>query len=125
MCMKQLVDEFYPQAQKVRLVLDNLSIHHPALLYQVFEPNEAKRMIAKLEFHYTPKHGSWLNMAETEFSTLSRQCLSQRFPDAAKLQRELAAWARDRNAHHSKVNWRFTTVDARIKLKSLYPSYDA
>ena len=124
MCMKQLVDEFYPHAQKIRLVLDNLSTHHPALLYQVFEPNEAKRLLGRLEFHHTPKHGSWLNMAETEFSTLARQCLNRRFPDAAKLQRELAAWARDRNTHQSKVNWHFTTDDARIKLNRLYPSFD-
>ena len=124
MCMKQLVDEFYPQAHKIRLVMDNLSTHHPALLYQVFEPQEAKRLIGRLEIHYTPKHGSWLNMAETEFSTLARQCLNQRFPDASKLRRELAAWERDRNTHQSKVNWRFTTDDARIKLNRLYPSYD-
>ena len=124
MCMKQLVDEFYPQAERVRLVMDNLSIHHPALLYQVFEPNEAKRLLAKLEFHYTPKHGSWLNMAETEFSTLARQCLNRRISDAPMLERELAAWERDRNDNHSNVNWHFTTDDARIMLHRLYPSYD-
>ena len=124
MCMKQLLDEFYPQAQKVRLVLDNLSIHHPALLYQAFEPKEAKRLIARLEFHYTPNHASWLNMAETEFSTLARQCLNRRIPDAPMLQRELEAWTRSRNVAQSKVNWRFTTQDARTKLKRLYPSYD-
>jgi transposase len=124
MCMKQLVDEFYPQAQKVRLVLDNLSVHHLALLYQAFEPNEAKRLISRLELHYTPKHGSWLNMAETEFSTLARQCLNRRIPDAQMLQREVEAWTRSRNDAQSKVNWQFTTSDARTKLKKLYPSYD-
>ena len=125
MCMKQLVDEFYPQAHKIRLVLDNLSTHHPALLYRVFEPEEAKRLIARLEFHYTPKHGSWLNMAETEFSTLARQCLGQRIPDPITLQQEVSAWEEPRNNNFSKINWHFTTDDARIKLRRLYPSYEA
>ena len=124
MCMKRLVDEFYPLAHKIRLVLDNLSTHHPALLYKVFEPEEAKRLIARLEFHYTPKHGSWLNMAETELSTLTRQCLNRRIPDDPLLRSEIAAWNRNRNVDQSKVNWQFTTQDARIKLKRLYPSYD-
>ena len=122
-CMRQLVDEFYPHAEKIRLVMDNLSTHNPAGLYQVFEPKEAKRLLAKLEFHYTPKHGSWLNMAETELSVLTRQCLSQRIPDPGTLKRQTATWQDARNVSHSTVNWRFTTDDARIKLKRLYPSY--
>ena len=122
--MKQLVDEFYPKAQKARVVTDNLSTHHPAGVYQVFGPNEAKRLLARLEFHYTPKHGSWLNMAETEFSVLTRQRLGQRIPDASRPERKAAEWEEPRNASHSKVNWRFTTGDARIKLKQVYPSYE-
>lgn len=122
-CMKQLVDEFYPDAVRVRLVQDNLNTHNPAALYEVFEPKEAKRLLGRLEFHYTPKHGSWLNIAEIEFSVLSRQCLDQRIPDEATLQREVAAWEEERNTSEKKVNWRFTTQDARIKLKRLYPSY--
>ena len=122
-CMKQLVDEFYPHAVRIRVVEDNLNTHNPAALYEVFEPKEAKRLLDRLEFHYTPKHGSWLNMAEIEFSVLSRQCLDQRIPDATTLQREAAAWEEDRNAHKTKVNWRCTTQDARIKLKRLYPAF--
>jgi len=122
-CMKQLVDEFYPHAVRIRVVEDNLNTHNPAALYEVFEPKEAKRLLDRLEFHYTPKHGSWLNMAEIEFSVLSRQCLDQRIADATTLQREEAAWEEDRNAHKTKVNWRCTTQDARIKLKRLYPAF--
>ena len=91
-CMRQLVDEFYPHAQRIRVVSDQLNTHHPSGLYQVFEPQEAKRLLARLDFHYTPKHGSWLNMAEIEFSVLARQCLGQRIPDAVALEREVAAW---------------------------------
>lgn len=122
-CMKQLVDEFYPDAVRIRLVQDNLNTHNPAALYEVFEPKEAKRLLGRLEFHYTPKHGSWLNIAEIEFSVLSRQCLDQRIPDEIALQREVAAWEEGRNTSEKKVNWQFTTQDARIKLKRLYPSY--
>jgi hypothetical protein len=122
-CMKQLVDEFYPDALCIRLVQDNLNTHNPAALYEVFEPKEAKRLLNRLEFHYTPKHGSWLNIAEIEFSILSRQCLDQRIPDETALQREVAAWEKERNTSEKKINWRFTTQDARIKLKRLYPSY--
>jgi len=122
-CMKQLVDEFYPDAVRIRLVQDNLNTHNPAALYEVFEPKEAKRLLDRLEFHYTPKHGSWLNIAEIEFSVLSRQCLDQRIPDEIALQREVAAWEEGRNTSEKKVNWQFTTQDARIKLKRLYPSY--
>jgi len=121
--MKQLVDEFYPDALCIRLVQDNLNTHNPAALYEVFEPKEAKRLLNRLEFHYTPKHGSWLNIAEIEFSILSRQCLDQRIPDETALQREVAAWEKERNTSEKKINWRFTTQDARIKLKRLYPSY--
>ena len=119
--MKLLVDELYPDAIRIRVVQDQLNTHNPAALYEVFEPIEAKRLLDRLEFHYTPKHGSWLNMAEIEFSVLSRQCLDQRIPDEATLKREVAAWEDRRNADERKVNWRFTTQDARIKLKRLYP----
>jgi len=124
-CMRQLVDEFYPDAIRIRVVLGNLNTHNPAALYEVFEPAEARRLLDKLEFHYTPKHGSWLDMAEIEFSVLIRQCLDRRIPDAESLCREVAAWQIDRNANATKVNWRFTTEDARIKLERLYPSFDA
>jgi hypothetical protein len=123
-CMKELVDELYPNAERIRVVLDNLNIHKPAALYEVFEPQEAKRLLDNLEFHYTPKHGSWLNMAEIEFSVLFRQCLDRRIPDAEALKSEIAAWQHDRNTQESAVNWRFSTDNARIKLKSLYPSFD-
>lgn len=121
-CMKLLVDELYPDAVRIRVVQDQLNTHNPAALYELFEPSEAKRLLDRLEFHYTPKHGSWLNMAEIEFSVLSRQCLDQRIPDEATLKREIAAWQDRRNADERKVNWRFTTQNARIKLRRLYPS---
>jgi hypothetical protein len=121
-CMKLLVDEFYPDAIRIRVILDQLNTHNPAALYEVFEPAEARRLLDRLEFHYTPKHGSWLNMAEIEFSVLSRQCLDQRIPDETTLKQEAAAWEERRNADAAKVNWRFTTKDARIKLKRLYPA---
>jgi hypothetical protein len=122
-CMQQLVDEFYPDAICIRVVLDQLNTHHPAALYEVFEPQEAKRILDRLEFHYTPKHGSWLNMAEIEFSVLTRQCLDRRIPDEAILQREVAAWEDARNTNATKVDWRFTTEKARIKLTRLYPTF--
>ena len=122
-CMKQLVDEFYPDAVRIRVVQDNLNTHNPAALYEAFEPQEARRLLDRLEFHYTPKHGSWLNMAEIEFSVLSRQCLDQRLPSETALKGECAAWEEDRNANKTKTNWRFTTQDARIKLERLYPSF--
>lgn len=124
-CMQQLADEFYPDAICVRVVQDQLNTHDPAALYEVFEPEEAKRLLDRLEFHHTPKHGSWLNMAEIEFSVLSRQCLDQRIPDQETLVRQIAAWVENRNVTETKVNWRFTTQDARVKLKKLYPSYHA
>lgn len=120
--IKKLVDEDYPQAEKIVLVLDNLNIHAGASLYEAFEPAEAQRLYDKLEIHYTPKHASWLNMAEIELSVLSRQCLDRRIGDYETLVREVAAWQQEHNANQSPVNWRFQTADARIKLKSLYPS---
>jgi transposase len=123
-CMKYLVDVLYPDAKKIRVVLDNLNTHNPAALYELFPPAEAKRILDKLEFHYTPKHGSWLNMAEIEFSVLTRQCLDRRIPDGDTLCLEASAWESDRNTNATKVNWQFTTEDARIKLERLYPSFD-
>ena len=120
--IKELVDVRYPDAERVVLVQDNLNTHTPASLYEAFPPAEAQRLSEKLELHYTPKHGSWLNIAEIELSVLSRQCLARRVPDAATLVAEVAAWQARRNAHGSAVDWRFTTADARIKLKRLYPS---
>jgi transposase len=121
--IKDLVDTHYPDAERIILVLDNLNIHSPASLYQAFEPREAKRLTEKLEIHYTPKHGSWLNMAEIELSVLSRQCLDRRIPDHATLTTEVTAWEEERNETTTGVNWRFTTEDARIKLRHLYPSH--
>jgi hypothetical protein len=123
-CMRDLVDVHFPDAIRIRLVEDNLNTHDPTALYEVFEPVEAKRILDRLDFHYTPKHGSWLNMAEIELSVLSGQCLDQRIPDRLCLQQEVAAWEADRNAANATVNWRFTTADARIKLKRLYPSIE-
>jgi hypothetical protein len=120
--IRALVDVYYPQAEQIVLVLDNLNTHTPGALYEVFPPQEAKRLAAKLEIHYTPKHGSWLNMAEIELSVLSRQCLDRRVPDFATLQAEVAAWQERRDAAGGTVDWRFTTDDARITLKRLYPS---
>jgi transposase len=120
-CMRELVDVQFPEAERITVVLDNLNTHTPAALYAAFEPAEAKRIWDKLEFHYTPKHGSWLNMAEIELSVLSRQCLDRRIPDQATLRREVAAWEAERNAMQATVEWRFTTAGARIKLKHLYP----
>jgi len=121
-CIKQLVDVHYPAAEKIVLVMDNLNTHTPASLYEAFPPAEAKRLTDRLEIHYTPKHGSWLNMAEIELSVLGRQCLDRRIPDDATLMQEVAAWEDGRNGADTIVNWRFTTADARIKLKHLYPS---
>jgi hypothetical protein len=123
-CIKDLVDVHYPDARKIVLVLDNLNIHSPASLYVAFEPKEAKRLADRLEIHYTPKHGSWLNMAEIELAILSGQCLDRRIPDTGTLSAEVAAWEMTRNETATQVNWRFTAADARIKLKHLYPSHD-
>lgn len=120
--MKYLVDERYPQADKIGVIQDQLNTHVKASLYKAFKPEEAKRILDKLEFHYTPKHGSWLNMAEIELSVLNHQCLDRRLPDQDTLKLEIAAWSEQRNQKSHSVNWRFTTADARIKLKRLYPS---
>lgn len=120
--MKELVDVHYPEAEKIRLVMDNLNTHMPSSLYETFQPAEAKRILDKLEIHHTPKHGSWLNMAEIELSVLSRQCLDRRIGDLQTLSHEVIAWQEDRNLKAAKMVWRFSTADARIKLKKLYPS---
>ena len=121
-CMKDLVDVHFPEATRIRLIQDNLNTHNPVFLYEVFKPTEAKRILDKLEFHFTPKHGSWLNMAEIEFSVLSRQCLNRRIGNEASLVQEINSWVNNRNHSQATVNWQFTTDDARIKLKKLYPS---
>jgi hypothetical protein len=120
-CMRDLVDVYFPDAIVIRLVMDNLNTHDLAALYEVFPAAEARRIVSKLEIHYTPKHGSWLNMAEIELSVLSNQCLDQRIADAVRLARETGAWVSERNQAGATVEWRFTTADARIKLKKLYP----
>ena len=122
--IRRLVDEWYPGAEKIVLVLDNLSTHTAAALYEAFEPAEARRLVERLEWHYTPKHGSWLNVAEMELSVLARQCLDRRIPDEETLRREVATWEQQRNAAVVKVDWQFTTVDARVKLKRLYPTIE-
>ena len=119
--MRWLVDEAYPDAPVVRLVLDNLNTHRMASLYQAFPAAEARRIAKRLEFHHTPKHGSWLNMAEIEFSVLSRSCLRQRLPDEAALCREVHALELERNEAQARINWRFSIQDARAKLHRLYP----
>jgi hypothetical protein len=119
--IKGMLDERYPNAIRVRLVLDNLNTHGLAALYATFEPQEARRLAERLEFHYTPKHGSWLNMAEIELSALTGQCLDRRIRDLETLRNYIIAWENDRNNRQSKIDWRFTTADARIRLKRLYP----
>jgi len=123
-CVKWMVDEIYSDAEKVVLVMDNLNTHKKALLYETFAPAEAKRIADKLEIHYTLKHGSWLNMAEIELSVLPRQCLGHRMEGVENLNEQCKAWLKKRNMQSNKVDWRFTTEDARIKLKKLYPSID-
>ena len=120
--MRELIEVHYPHAEKIVLVMDNLNAHTTASLYEAFPPALARRLCEKLEIHYTPKHGSWLNMAEIELSVLSRQCLNRRIGSQPELEQHVAAWQYERNAQAVKVNWRFTTDDARIKLKRLYPS---
>jgi hypothetical protein len=119
--LRLLVDEEYPDAEKIVLVVDNLNIHKAASLYERFAPEEAHRIAKKIEWHYTPEHGSWLNMAECELSVLQRQCLDRRIPDQETLTAEVAAWERTRNQKQVTIDWRFTTEEARIKLKRLYP----
>lgn len=120
--IKGMLDKRYPNAIKVRLVMDNLNTHCLASLYQAFEPGEARRLAERIDIHYTPKHGSWLNMAEIELSALSGQCLDRRIPDMKTLQTEIAAWENDRNNRQSKINWHFSNTEARTKLRHLYPS---
>ena len=121
--MQIVADELYPEAEKIVVVLDNLNTHVLAAFYLTFEPSEARRLIERFEFHYTPKHGSWLNMAEIELSALVRQCLDRCIPDKDSLIREVKAWEDQRNSEVIKVHWQFTTADARVKLKSLYPKF--
>ena len=120
--LKDLSDRHFPEASKIVLVQDNLSTHKPASLYEAFPPAEARRLVERFEWHYTPKHGSWLNMAEAELSVLFGQCLDRRIPDKLALTEEVAAWQQHRNTKHTKADWQFTTADARIKLKRLYPA---
>jgi hypothetical protein len=119
--MQQIADVHYPDAERILVVLDNLNTHGPGSFYEAFVPDEAKRLVARFEFHYTPKHGSWLNMAEIELSALSRTCLDHRIPDKCMLTQEAATWKSERNAKSVTVEWRFTTDQARVKLKKLYP----
>jgi len=121
--IKYLVDTMYPDAEKIILVMDNLNTHKPASLYKRYLPEEARRIIKKLEIHYTPKHGSWLDIAEIELNVMTRQCLSRRIDDIGRLRSELSAWEVERNISAAKVNWHFQTSDARIKLSSLYPIF--
>ena len=122
LCMQYLVDVLFPDVERIHLVLDNLNTHTPTALYQTFLPQEALRILSKLQFHYTPKHGSWLNMVELEFSVLSRQCLNRRIPSVVELQQEIEAWEQQRNQIRATVNWRFSTVDSRLQFKRLYPT---
>lgn len=124
-CIKELVDVQYPEAARIALVMDQLNIHSIASLYAAFPPAEARRIAAKLEIHHTPKHGSWLNMAELELSVLARQCLRQRLPDEATMRAAVTAWAARRNASIQTIDWQFTTDDARTRLRRLYPAFDA
>lgn len=121
--IKQMLDERYPNAIKVRLVMDNLNTHDIASLYETFAPEEARRLVERLEIHHTPKHGSWLNMAEIELSVLKGQCLDRRIADLETMQTEVAAWNRKRNNCTRRIDWQFTTAEARIKLKRLYPKF--
>jgi hypothetical protein len=122
--LKDLSDVHFPHAKKIVLVQDNLNTHTKASLYEAFPPAEARRLAERFDWHYTPKHGSWLNMAESELGVLASQCLDRRIPDKDILAKEVAAWQDERNTNHTKANWRFTTADARIKLKHLYPQFE-
>jgi uncharacterized small protein (DUF1192 family) len=122
--LKELSDVHLPDAKKIVLVQDNLNTHTPASLYEVFQAEEARRLVERFEWHYTPKHGSWLDLAESELGVLTSQCLDRRISDKEFLTKEVAAWEAERNKKHTKANWRFTTADARIKLKHLYPHFD-
>jgi hypothetical protein len=124
LCLRRIADDLYPDAEIIVLVQDNLNTHSPASLYEAFEPAEARRLMNRFEVHYTPKHGSWLDMAEIELGILGRQCLSRRIDNVDGLRRETAAWTRDRNSAATRVNWQFTTTGARVKLRRLYPSIE-
>lgn len=119
--IKEIADERYPEARKIRLVMDNLNTHSIASLYVTYAPDEARRLAERFEIHYTPKHGSWLNVAEIELSVLKRQCLDRRIADKEKMIEDITSWIAERNAEQHKVNWQFTSSEARIKLKRLYP----
>lgn len=121
--IKSMLDERYPEALKVRLIMDNLNTHNIASLYEAFKPQEAQRLASRLEIHHTPKHGSWLNMAEIELSVLKGQCLNRRIAERSTVESEILAWENHRNSKMKMINWQFTTDDARIKLKSLYPKF--
>ena len=121
--LKDISDKHFPHARKIVLVQDNLSTHKPAALYAAFPAAEARRLVERFEWHYTPKHGSWLDMAESELAVLSSQCLDRRIPDKANLVREVAAWVEARNKNNAVADWQFTTDDARIKLRHLYPAF--
>ncbi len=121
-CVRELVDVYYPQAEKIRLVQDNLNTHDGASLYEAFAPAEARRLLDKIEFHYTPKHGSWLNMAETEIGIMNSQCLNRRLDSVAKVAAEVAPWESKRNAREARIHWTFTLAVARQKLRKVYPS---
>jgi uncharacterized small protein (DUF1192 family) len=123
--LKELSDTHFPGSEKIVLVQDNLNTHKPASLYEAFPPAEARRLVERFEWHYTPKHGSWLDMAESELGVLSSQCLDRRIPDQQVLKEEVEAWEADRNRKHAKADWQFTTADARVKLKRLYPKLEA
>ena len=124
LCLRKIADEMYKGAEVIVLVQDNLNTHSPASLYEAFEPAEARRLMNRFEVHYTPKHGSWLDMAEIELGILGRQCLSRRIDNIEDLRRETRTWKTDRDAARAKVTWQFTTADARIKLRKLYPSIE-
>jgi hypothetical protein len=123
-CVRELLEVYYPRAVKVRLVQDNLNTHDGASLYEAFRPEEARRLLDRIEFHYTPKHGSWVNMAETEISIMNGQCLDRRLDSAALIAREVAAWERKRNDRQARVHWTFTLTAARHKLRKVYPSIE-
>jgi hypothetical protein len=122
--LNEVSDRHFPDADKIVLVQDNLSTHTTASLYAAFPASEARGLANRFEWHYTPKHGSWLDMAESELAVLTRQCLSRRIPDKPTLEKEVAAWERHRNKHHAKADWQFTTENARVKLKTLYPQFE-
>ena len=123
-CVRDLVDIHYPRAERIRLVQDNLNTHDGASLYEAFPPGEARRILDRIEFHYTPKHGSWLNMAETEINVMNRQCLNRRLCSQTLLAEEVAAWEKERNARQARIHWTFTLAAARRKLHKLYPSIE-